>query len=95
MNGNEFALAVKAGMTPLEAIEAGTANAPFTLGDPENELSPAPFSGQLKEGYDADFIALSENPIDDIKILAEPEQITHVWKGGVLAKAPGKPVGLC
>jgi len=88
MNGREFAFAVKAGMTPLEAIEAGTASAPATLGP------QAPKSGQLKEGYDADFIAVSENPIDDIKILAEPSKITHVWKRGVLYKGPDKPVNI-
>lgn len=88
MDGLEFYYAVVAGMTPLQAIEAGTANAPDTLGP------QAPMSGQLKEGYDADFIALSENPLDDIKVLAAVEKVTHVWKGGKLFKAPGKPVGL-
>ena len=88
MNGREFPLAVRAGMTPLEAIEAGTASAPPTLGP------QAPKSGQLKEGYDADFIALSKNPIDDIKILAEPSNITHVWKGGSLYKSPDRLVNI-
>ena len=88
MNGREFVLAVKAGMTPLEAIEAGTASAPDTLGP------QAPKTGQLKEGYDADFIALSENPIEDIKVLAESSKITHVWKRGVLCKGPDKLVNI-
>jgi len=88
MNGREFPLAVKAGLTPLEAMEAGTAAAPFTLGP------QAPESGQLKAGYDADFIALSCNPIDDIDILAEPSKITHVWKGGKLFKSPEHPVSM-
>lgn len=97
MNGEEFALAVEAGMTPLQAIEAGTANGPDTLGPPptENPLSQAPLSGQLRSGYDADFIALSENPLERMAVLAEVEKITHVWKGGRLLKAPGKPVGFC
>ena len=86
MNGHEFPLAVEAGMTPLQAIEAGTANGPDTLGP------QAPLSGQLKEGYDADFIALSENPVKDIEVLAQPDKVTHVWKGGKCNKAPGKPV---
>lgn len=88
MNGQEFALAVEAGMTPLQAIEAGTASAPDTLGP------QAPKSGQLKEGYDADFIALSEDPVKDIEILGQPEKITHVWKGGKCFKEPGRPVGM-
>ena len=88
MNGGEFRYAVDAGMTSLEAIEAGTANGPETLG------LQAPKSGQLKPGYDADFIALSGNPIEDIDILADPGKVTHVWKAGNLHKSPTKPCGL-
>lgn len=88
MNGKEFGYAVDAGMSPLEAIEAGTANAPDTLGP------QAPKSGMLKEGYDADFIALASSPVEDIEVLAKPGKITHVWKGGKLFKAPGKPISL-
>lgn len=87
MNGGEFRCAVNAGMTPLQAIEAGTANAPQTLG------AQAPLSGQLKADYDADFIALSESPLKDISVLGMPEKILHVWKGGKLYKTCGKPVG--
>ena len=86
VNGQEFVYAVEAGMTALQAIEAGTANAPETLGP------QAPLSGQLAIGYDADFIALSENPLEEIKTLADPEKVTHVWKGGKLYKSPGKPL---
>jgi imidazolonepropionase-like amidohydrolase len=87
-NGQELRFAVEAGMTPLEAIEAATANAPSTLGP------QAPLSGQLKEGYDADLIALSSNPLDDIDIFSDAENVTHVWKGGVLFKSPDLPVTL-
>ena len=86
MNGRELGYAVEAGMTPLEAIEAATATAPLTLGP------QAPLSGRLIEGYDADFIVVAENPLEDIDILADPQKITHVWKGGRLFKAPGKPI---
>lgn len=85
-NGHEFPLAVEAGMTPLQAIEAGTATAPETLGP------QAPKSGQLKEGYDADFIALGENPVEDIEVLAHPDSVTHVWKGGKCFKSPESKV---
>lgn len=87
MNGQEFKLLVEAGLTPLQAIEAGTATGPETLGP------QAPLSGQLKEGYDADFLALSEDPVARIDVLAEVDKVTHVWKGGKLVKSPGKPVG--
>lgn len=87
MNVGEFRFAVDAGMTPLEAIEAGTANGPDTLG------LQAPSSGQLKPGYDANFIALSGNPLEDIDILADPGKVTHIWKAGQLHKSPTKPLG--
>lgn len=81
-NANELLYAVEMGMTPLQAIESATANGPETLG------KMAPLSGQLKEGYDADIIAVNGNPLDDIEILTNPRNITHVWKGGKLFKKP-------
>ncbi|KAF9881905.1 amidohydrolase [Colletotrichum karsti] len=81
-NAKELYWAVKRGMTPLQAIEAGTANAPEVLG------GMAPLSGQLKVGYDADLIAVAENPLDDVTILMKQENVTHVWKGGKLFKSP-------
>ena len=81
-NGQELHHAVQAGMTPLEAIEAATANGPATLGP------RAPLSGQLVVGYDADLIALSLNPLDDIKVFNDPKNITHVWRGGNVFKGP-------
>lgn len=81
-NGIELKWAVECGMTPLEAVEAATVTAPRTLG------LQAPLSGQLKQGYDADIIALDLNPLDDIKVLSHPENIRYVWKGGKLFKHP-------
>ena len=82
MNGREFVHLVDAGLTPMEAIEAGTANGPPTLGP------QAPKSGILAQGYDADLVAVGGNPLDDISLLAEPANITHVWKAGRLVKSP-------
>ena len=87
-NGIEFSYAVKAGLSPLAAIEAGTASAPDVLG------ARAPRSGQLREEFDADFIGLSANPLEDIKVLADAANVTHVWKAGKIEKAPGRPAGL-
>lgn len=84
-NALELGFAVKAGMTPLQAIEACCANGPLTLGP------QAPKTGELKEGYDADFIAVSKNPLEDIAVL-KPENVTHVWRNGVCYKSPGHPV---
>ena len=81
--GKELYYAVEAGMTPLEAIEACTATSPETLGQ-----HMAPKSGQLREGYDADIIAMSHSPLEDIKLLSDETNITHVWKGGKLFKSP-------
>lgn len=80
-NANELAYAVELGMTPLQAIESATANGPLTLG------GLAPMSGQLREGYDADIIAIKKNPLEDISVLTKPENVTHVWKGGKLFKS--------
>ena len=85
-NANELRYAVELGMTPLQAIEAATANAPATLG------GLAPISGQLKAGYDADIIALSEDPVDDVDALAREGVVTHVWKAGRLWKEDGRAV---
>jgi imidazolonepropionase-like amidohydrolase len=82
-NGRELAYFVDVGMTPLEAIEAGTASCPSTLGP------QAPKSGLLADGYDADLIAISSNPLDDISVLGDPKNVTHVWKAGALVKSPG------
>lgn len=80
-NGGELVCAVKAGMTPLQAIEAATANGPATLGE------QAPKSGQLKEGYEVDMLAVSRNPLDSIECIADSDNILRVWKQGGLVKS--------
>ncbi len=86
-NGLELASLVEAGMTPLRAIEAATANGPATLG------GRAPRSGLLAEGYDADVIAVAADPLADITVLGDPDRVTMVWKGGRMVKPTdaGKP----
>ena len=79
-NGLELAALVEAGMTPLQAVEAATANGPLTLG------GRAPRSGLLAEGCDADVIAVNADPLADIRVLGDASQITMVWKGGRLVK---------
>ncbi len=79
-NGAELTYLVKAGLSPLEAIEAATATAPTTLGP------QAPRSGLLQAGYDADVIAISADPSMEVSILSSPANITHVWKSGTLVK---------
>jgi imidazolonepropionase-like amidohydrolase len=79
-NGAELALLVEAGLTPLEAIAAATANAPATLGP------QAPLAGILAPGWDADVITLAGDPLADINLLTDPANVTAVWKHGVAAK---------
>lgn len=79
-NADELGLMVAAGMTPLEAIRAATADAPLTLGP------QAPKSGVLKAGYDADMIAVAEDPSKDISVLSRQENIVQVWKAGIAQK---------
>lgn len=81
-NAEELSYLVEAGMTPLQAIEAATANGPDTLGP------QAPRSGRLVEGYDADVICVRGDPAADVAVLVDPANVTHVWKAGVLVKAP-------
>jgi imidazolonepropionase-like amidohydrolase len=84
-NGGELTYAVTdGGMTALQAIEAGTAMGPETLGD----LGMKPKSGRIEVGYDADLIALSANPLEDMEVFKHVDKVTHVWKGGRLFKAP-------
>jgi imidazolonepropionase-like amidohydrolase len=79
-NAEELSLLVQCGMTPMQAIEAATANGPDTLGP------QAPRSGMLKEGFDADLICVSRDPSSDVSVLTDPDNVTHVFKGGVRYK---------
>jgi imidazolonepropionase-like amidohydrolase len=79
-NGEELGYLVEAGLSPLEAIEAATANAPATVGP---QARP---TGRLEAGLDADVICVDGDPLADIAILADPTRITHVWKRGTACK---------
>jgi imidazolonepropionase-like amidohydrolase len=86
-NGQECAFLRNAGLSPLQVVEAATANGPLTLGD------RAPRSGQLRAGFDADVITLAVNPLDDLTVLGDARLVTGVWKGGVLQKPVGASEG--
>jgi imidazolonepropionase-like amidohydrolase len=81
MNAHELVHLVDAGMTPLQALQAATANGPLTLGP------QAPKSGQLQEGYEADVLGVTDDPLSDVAVLTNPGSISHVWKSGRLVKA--------
>jgi imidazolonepropionase-like amidohydrolase len=70
----EFVLMVQFGMTPLQAIQAGTVNAARLLGWGDR-------IGALKAGYLADIVALPGDPLNDIGAL---QRVAFVMKDGVV-----------
>ncbi|KAF4938590.1 hypotheticall protein [Colletotrichum fructicola] len=80
----EVYLATKAGLTPLQAIEAATINAAETLG------AFTPKKGLVKVGWDADLLAFDADPLENMKLFVNRDNIRYVWKGGKLVKSPGK-----
>ncbi|GAA0631003.1 amidohydrolase family protein [Kutzneria viridogrisea] len=75
-NARELSLLVSLGFTPLQAIEAATANGPLTVGP------QAPRTGQLRADHEADLITLDADPIADISVLTDPDHVVGVWKSG-------------
>ncbi|MBI5941241.1 MAG: amidohydrolase family protein [Caulobacterales bacterium] len=76
-NAGEFALLVKAGMSPIDAIRAATVWAAehFGLSDQIGSLAP---------GKQADLIAVRGDPLADVTVLT---RVTFVMKGGVVYKS--------
>ncbi len=75
-NGKQFAYMVQYGMTPAQAIRAATANAADLLGR-------AADLGTLEAGKYADLIAVSGDPLADVRAL---ENVGLVMKGGKVYK---------
>jgi imidazolonepropionase-like amidohydrolase len=73
-NAAELAAMVKRGMSPADAIRAATVNAAELLGWPDRV-------GAVEVGKYADLIAVTGDPLTDIKIL---QQVQFVMKGGVV-----------
>jgi len=76
INARQFAFMVKYGMTPMQAIQSATSNAADLLGKSD-------VLGSLKPGKYADIIAVSGNPLDDVRIL---ENVKFVMKEGQVYK---------
>ncbi len=74
-NAKQFAVMVRYGMTPTQAIQAATINAAEALG--RNDI------GALETGRFADIVAVRGNPAQDVTLL---ERVAFVMKGGVVAK---------
>jgi imidazolonepropionase-like amidohydrolase len=78
-NAREFALMVKAGMAPMDAIIAATGSAADLIGDAQD-------IGSVQAGRYADIVAVSGDPLKDI---TELERVQFVMKGGVTYKLNG------
>ena len=76
-NAQEFALLVRAGMTPLEAVQSATVGAAAHL-----RISQE--AGRLAPGMPADLIAVTGDPLTDVTVL---ERVRFVMKGGVVYRA--------
>ncbi|MBA4226287.1 MAG: Xaa-Pro dipeptidase [Hyphomonas sp.] len=76
-NAKEFALMVEAGFTPEEAIRSATVVASQHL-EMEKDI------GTLEPGKYADLIAVSKDPLKDIRVL---EAVEFVMKGGEVYKS--------
>jgi imidazolonepropionase-like amidohydrolase len=75
----QFALMVKYGMAPMQAIQAATSNAADLLGH-SSEI------GSIKPGKYADLVAVSGDPMTNISVL---EKVEFVMKEGKVYKQSG------
>jgi imidazolonepropionase-like amidohydrolase len=76
LNAREFAVMVKLGFSPLQAIQAATISAADLLGWNDRV-------GQLQPSYYADVIAVAGDPLTDVTVL---ENVAFVMKGGQVVK---------
>ena len=76
LNAHEFAVLVKLGLTPLQAIQAATVSDADLLGWSDK-------IGVLEPNHFADIIAVDGDPLHDITTL---ERVRFVMKGGVVYK---------
>jgi imidazolonepropionase-like amidohydrolase len=76
INARQFAFMVKYGMTPLQAIQSATVSAADLLGKSD-------LLGSIQPGKYADIIAVSGNPLEDVRLL---EDVKFVMKEGKVYK---------
>jgi len=76
LNAREFAVYVRLGMTPLQAIQTATVNAADLLGWSDKV-------GTLDAGKWADLIAVDGDPLQDVTTL---QHVKFVMKGGAVIK---------
>jgi imidazolonepropionase-like amidohydrolase len=76
LNGRQFAVYVRIGMTPAEAIRSATWNAADLIGWSDRV-------GVIAPGHFADLVAVDGDPTGDVTLL---ERVRFVMKGGVVVK---------
>jgi len=76
INARQFAFMVKYGMTPMQAIQSATSSAADLLGKSD-------LLGSLQPGKYADIIAVSGDPLENIRVL---ENVKFVMKEGKIYK---------
>ena len=76
LNAREFAVMVKLGLSPLQAIQAATINAADLLGWPDKV-------GAVEAGKWADLSAVDSDPLQDVTTL---EHVKFVMKGGAVVR---------
>lgn len=74
-NAHEFELMVEYGLTPMEAIVAGTRNAADNIGLLDE-------IGTIEAGKAADLVVVNGDPLENIGILRDPTSIALVIKEG-------------
>ena len=79
-NARQFATMVQWGMTPMQAIQAATANAAEALGRPGDV-------GAIAVGRYGDLIAVAGDPLADVTRL---QSVAFVMKGGEVVKSPAR-----
>ena len=72
LNARQFAVMVKYGMTPMQAIQSATTVAAALLRKSDQV-------GALSPGHFGDIVAVSGDPLADVRVL---ERVAHVMKGG-------------
>src|SRR5579871_5841612 len=76
LNAHEFAVYVRLGMTPLQAIQTATINDADLIGWSDKV-------GTLEPGRFADIIAVDGDPVQDVTVL---QHVKFVMKGGTVVK---------
>ena len=80
-SGLQFAYMVKYGMTPMQAVQAATSSAADLIGKSDA-------IGSIKPGKFADIVAVSGDPLQNIRLL---ENVSFVMKEGKVYKSGGLP----